>query len=855
MTLSPGDHVDRYEVLSRLGSGGMGEVFRARDPKLQREIALKIVRVDGEWGTEGRARLLREARAIAALSHPNVLSVYDVGEVSEPEALRGLPYIAMELVVGRSLRAFVGDARVPIERRIGWLKDIARGLAAAHDAGLVHRDVKPENVMVREDGVVKVLDFGIARKRLPGADVYSTNEGQSIPGQSEPSASAQVSQDVSTAPHVTVGTPFYMAPEQLRAESLDGRADQFAWGVVAYELLTGIAPWKGDQPFTVVADLLTRDPPPPATVDPRIPAAASEAVVRALSKDASARFPTMHDLLDALGEGGVPGSTVSPLAATRPMPSVAPAPPSVPRPVAPERKPRPSLAVTLGIGAVLAVSLFAVQRFVARSSSPPQPAATAAGPSSNVGCSLAHGGGAWRYSEKRHACVEIASPDCKVLAAPGDTQREDTVWIGGLFPMTGPEAADYASELAAFDLARKDFADALVGSISREGSMHARPIAIVACDEAVDPLRAARHLTEDVEVPAVVGFRWAKTASTAISPIFMPQHVLSMVSISQTSAITQIPEPPGEPRLVWRSTLDIGATAAPLAALVSDVLEPRVRAEGLGARPMRVALVHWSTAGGEVAADLLRQLRFNGKSALENGDDLRRYIYDEDRDGGGDGAVEALLDFAPQVVVFWGLQFPARVLAPLEARWSRGPRPIYVTTTDFPDEIATFAGSDAARRRRFFAMTNVSLTMTNAQLVLHYNQAHPDAPVTRTSAPQPSYDAFYVLAYAIHALGDGRVTGPAISDAIRRLEPPGRPIDVGPAGIFEAFETLRAGGGIDLRGAIGSLDFDRETGEAPIDYAILCPGVNDRGTAQGSVESGLVFESGPKKLTGKLHCP
>jgi hypothetical protein len=379
----------------------------------------------------------------------------------------------------------------------------------------------------------------------------------------------------------------------------------------------------------------------------------------------------------------------------------------------------------------------------------------------------------------------------------------------------------------------------------------------VACDEVVDPIRAARHLAEDVEVPAVVGFRWARTTTTAIPPIFLPHHILSFVSINQTAGVTKIPEPPDEPRLVWRSTLDTGASMTPLAALVADVIEPRVRAQGLGTRPMKVALVHWSTAGGgEVAEDLLRELRFNSKSAVENGDDLRRYIYDDERDGGGDAAVDALLDFAPQVIVCWGgAHFTSMVLLPLEARWTHGPRPIYVTTTELRDDFAAFAGNDLSRRRRFFGMSNATLTMTNAQLVLHYNQAHPDAPVTRTSAPQPSYDAFYTLAYAIHALGDSPITGPALSTAFARLETPGRPIDVGPSGILDAFQALRAGGSIDLQGAIGSLDFDRATGEAPIDYSILCLGVNDRGVAEGSVESGLVFESGPKKLTGKLHCP
>src|SRR5580704_13204773 len=165
MSLSPGDRIDRYEVIELLGSGGMGEVYRAHDPKLARDVALKVLRVDPGIDTNGAARLLREARAVAALSHANAIAVYDVGEVQEPESLRGLAYIAMELVVGRSLRTYIGDRSVPFDRRVGWLRDVAAALGAAHRAGVVHRDVKPENVMIRaEDGAVKVLDFGIARR-------------------------------------------------------------------------------------------------------------------------------------------------------------------------------------------------------------------------------------------------------------------------------------------------------------------------------------------------------------------------------------------------------------------------------------------------------------------------------------------------------------------------------------------------------------------------------------------------------------------------------------------------------------------------------------------------------------------
>src|SRR5262249_11429686 len=161
------------------GSGGMGEVYHARDERLQRKVALKLLHPEpsdtepipsSTSGPRSAVRLLREARAAAALEHPNVGPAYDVGEGREPPELRGTPYLAMELIKGTPLRAFCGDAGVPLERRLGWLADIARALSAAHAAGLVHRDVKPENVMIREDGVVKVLDFGIAKRAYGAVD-------------------------------------------------------------------------------------------------------------------------------------------------------------------------------------------------------------------------------------------------------------------------------------------------------------------------------------------------------------------------------------------------------------------------------------------------------------------------------------------------------------------------------------------------------------------------------------------------------------------------------------------------------------------------------------------------------------
>ena len=286
--LSPGDRFDCYVVEGVLGQGGMGIVYRALDPKLGRRVALKIVALsEGGSTPDAQARLLREARAAAAFDHPNAVSVFDVGEHE------GRAYLAMELVPGKTLRALVGDPSVPVNVRVGWLADVARALAAAHRVGLVHRDVKPENVIVRDDGVVKVLDFGIARRASGAIDPTA------------PTASALAT---ITAEGVAVGTPLYMAPEQLRGGAIDGRSDQFSWGVVAYELLAGRSPWGASGDLLALAAAIASEEAKPLGESSRgVPPAVASVVMRALRKTPSDRFASMGaivEVLDATRTGG-----------------------------------------------------------------------------------------------------------------------------------------------------------------------------------------------------------------------------------------------------------------------------------------------------------------------------------------------------------------------------------------------------------------------------------------------------------------------------------------------------------------------------------------------------------------------
>ena len=284
MSHARGDLFDRYVIEELLGEGGMARVFRAHDPRLHRRVALKILRLDSTFepdaALDATARVMREARAAAALDHPNAVSVFDVGEHD------GQMFIAMELVVGKTLRAYVNDPGVRWETKIRWMVDAARALGAAHERGLVHRDVKPEHIMVRTDGVVKVLDFGIAKR------VRVDVQGVGGPADDPRTQSIQGS---------IVGTPLYLSPEQLRGEPVDGRADEFAWGVTTYELLTGILPWpRGVDGFQLVLAILNKQPEPPSKFVTTLPALVDATIMKALAKPPAQRFETMDFIVNAL---------------------------------------------------------------------------------------------------------------------------------------------------------------------------------------------------------------------------------------------------------------------------------------------------------------------------------------------------------------------------------------------------------------------------------------------------------------------------------------------------------------------------------------------------------------------------
>ena len=279
--LSPGNRLGPYEVLSILGTGGMAEVYRARDTRLGRDVALKVVNEALAGDAELVRRFEHEARLAGSLNHPNVVAIYDVGRED------GSAYFITELLKGESLRQRLARGRLPLDTALDWGNQLAQGLAAAHARGVIHRDVKPENVFVTSDGLVKLLDFGIAKlaegARAEGPHGILDDTVTSTGGRTQTGA--------------ILGTPAYMSPEQVRGESVDARTDIFSLGAVLYEMLSGKRPFPGGSLVESGHAILHDDPPP---LPEEVPSAVAQVVRRSLEKDRDARIQSARDLAFAL---------------------------------------------------------------------------------------------------------------------------------------------------------------------------------------------------------------------------------------------------------------------------------------------------------------------------------------------------------------------------------------------------------------------------------------------------------------------------------------------------------------------------------------------------------------------------
>ncbi len=299
MPLSPGTRLGPYEIVASLGEGGMGEVYRARDPRLDREVAVKVLAPGLAMDRAALARFEREAMSVAKLSHPNILSIFEFAH-DGPTA-----FVVMELVGGETLRARLAHGALPSRRAIAYALQIAQGIAAAHARGITHRDLKPENVMITRDDHVKILDFGLAKP---------IESGQ---------ADATRAVGATTSAGMILGTFGYMAPEQVRGLAVDHRADMFAFGAVLYEMLSGQRAFAGDTAADSMSAILTKDPPELDTSRLSISPALDRIVRRCLEKSPELRFQSANDLafaLETLSTAPSSSSVVAP-AVEVPMPA------------------------------------------------------------------------------------------------------------------------------------------------------------------------------------------------------------------------------------------------------------------------------------------------------------------------------------------------------------------------------------------------------------------------------------------------------------------------------------------------------------------------------------------------------
>ena len=283
MTLAAGQRLGPYEVVGTLGAGGMGEVYRARDARLGREVAIKVLPADKLTDPARRARFEQEARAVAALNHPHIVTIHEI------ESAEGVDYIVMELVAGKTLDALIPRHGMRVGEVLRIAIPLADALAAAHGAGIVHRDLKPANVMVTPEGVVKVLDFGLAK--LTQADEASGEDATTL------DARARLSR-----PGTVAGTPAYMSPEQATGGQVDARSDVFSFGAVLYEMVTGRRPFGGASTAEMLAALLKEEPHPPSEVVADVPKELERIILRCLRKEPQRRFQHMTDLLVELQE-------------------------------------------------------------------------------------------------------------------------------------------------------------------------------------------------------------------------------------------------------------------------------------------------------------------------------------------------------------------------------------------------------------------------------------------------------------------------------------------------------------------------------------------------------------------------
>src|SRR5450755_1501580 len=331
MAISSGTKLGPYEIQSLLGAGGMGEVYRARDSRLDRTVAIKVLPASFSADRDRLQRFAQEARAAAALNHPNILSIFDIGDE------HGSPYVVSELLEGETLRERLRSGALSSRKAIEYGLQVARGLAAAHEKGIVHRDLKPENLFVTSDGRVKILDFGLAKLIRPEA----------VSGADAPTVHAV------TEPGLIMGTAGYMSPEQVRGQVADPRSDIFAFGAILYEMISGKRAFHGETSADTMSAILKEETPELSETARNVPAGLERIVRHCLEKNPESRFHSASDIaFDLEHLSGLSGSGArTAIAGSGSLPKV-------------ETKSRALLAVAAGL--VIAGALYALGWWVGK---------------------------------------------------------------------------------------------------------------------------------------------------------------------------------------------------------------------------------------------------------------------------------------------------------------------------------------------------------------------------------------------------------------------------------------------------------------------------------------------------------
>lgn len=810
--LHHGTRIGRYKILEVVGEGGMGRVYAAIDPILDRQVALKLLHSSAATEAQ-KVRFEREAKAMARLSHPNVVIVYDAGRVGDQF------FIAMEFVKGATLRDWLR-----IEQR-AW-RDVltaflhaGRGLSSAHDLGIVHRDFKPENVLVGDDGRVRVTDFGLARdtrKFLSNSHLTASAI-----------AKASTAEARLTRPGAILGTPAYMAPEQYLGETATIKCDIYSFCLALYEALYQTRAFHRTD-----SDATRRETQTGSRFRLRGDGASTPAMLRrvltkGLSADPDARHESMAELLEelepALRRSNF-GKTVAIAASTLTL----------------------LTALMLAYGAVPRHSSIPHQALTMAATTVTAPAVEC---TNNLSCVEKYRGQPYRCRLSDHTCVALATDDCHPSYDPSDLTHDGTVWIGAILPT---KSTSYGAMHAhAIELAREEIAQQTSALRGPNASLQVPRLAVVVCDDR-DPMLAARHLVEDVAVPAIMGFGSGQQVIDVAGSYLIERQVLTMSTLTTNSLITKLPQPPGLPRMVWTTVSTAETTALSTAAFIRGVLAPMTHS-----RHARIVLVHAEgTRTIPFAQRFHSEITRSGRPTLEDGADYYlEETFSSDPSENELSKIAARVGSAmPTIVVVLASDaVTVPLVEKLESKASAAARPIYVLPDAGTAALAGFIGANVDRRRRVFGTLPATNPEKEPHFVLRFNLAHPGE-ATLEANPAATYDGLYLLAYAVYAAGE-KINGPRLAEALSNFVPPGHAIDTGPGDLFSAIALLSRGETIDPQGPSGSLDFDPNTGVIEKNYALVCPARGKSKTVTFDVESGVIFAANENRLKGNMHCP